>query len=52
MLVDLIEITTVMRNMIQGGAAARLIETYHKDLDIKLSIRIAPELYFQMLIVH
>jgi lysyl-tRNA synthetase class 2 len=48
---DFIEAETPMMNMIPGGATARPFETYHNELDMKLYMRIAPELYLKMLIV-
>ena len=48
---DFIEVETPMMNMIPGGAVARPFETFHNDLDMKLYMRIAPELYLKMLIV-
>lgn len=40
-----------MMNMIAGGAAARPFVTHHNDLDMKLYMRIAPELFLKQLIV-
>ena len=34
-----------------GGAAAKPFETYHNDLDQKLYMRIAPELFLKELVV-
>ena len=40
-----------MMNMVAGGAAARPFVTHHNDLNMKLYMRIAPELYLKELIV-
>uniref|UniRef100_A0A803KTH3 Lysine--tRNA ligase n=1 Tax=Chenopodium quinoa TaxID=63459 RepID=A0A803KTH3_CHEQI len=45
------QVETPMMNMIPGGAAARPFVTYHNDLNMKLYMRIAPELYLKELVV-
>lgn len=40
-----------MMNIIPGGATARPFETFHNDLNMKLYMRIAPELYLKQCIV-
>ncbi|XP_015729797.1 lysine--tRNA ligase isoform X1 [Coturnix japonica] len=46
-----LEIETPMMNIIPGGAMAKPFITYHNELDMKLYMRIAPELYHKMLVV-
>ncbi|KAK4265493.1 hypothetical protein QN277_026541 [Acacia crassicarpa] len=46
-----LEVETPMMNMIAGGAAARPFVTHHNELNMRLSMRIAPELNLKKLIV-
>ena len=48
---DFIEVETPMMHPIIGGAAARPFTTHHNALDMKLYMRIAPELYLKRLVV-
>jgi lysyl-tRNA synthetase class 2 len=46
-----LEVETPTLHSLVGGAAARPFETYHNTLDLKLFMRIAPELYLKRLLV-
>jgi lysyl-tRNA synthetase class 2 len=46
-----LEVETPMMHPIPGGASARPFVTHHNALDMKLYLRIAPELYLKRLIV-
>ncbi len=48
---DYLEVETPMMHPIIGGAAARPFVTHHNALDMKLYMRIAPELYLKRLVV-
>jgi lysyl-tRNA synthetase class 2 len=48
---NFLEVETPMMHPIIGGAAARPFVTHHNALDMKLYMRIAPELYLKRLVV-
>ncbi|MCC6333321.1 MAG: lysine--tRNA ligase [Myxococcales bacterium] len=48
---DFLEVETPMMHPLVSGAAARPFITHHNTLDLKLYMRIAPELYLKRLVV-
>lgn len=46
-----LEVETPVLNIIPGGATARPFETFHFDLQMKMFMRIAPELYLKMCVI-
>ncbi|XP_048624160.1 lysine--tRNA ligase, cytoplasmic [Brassica napus] len=50
-LLDFVEVSAPMLHAIPGGAAARPFVTHHNDLDMKLYMRISPELHLKKLVI-
>ena len=48
---DFMEVETPMMHSVPGGAVAKPFETHHNALDMKLYLRIAPELFLKRLVV-
>jgi lysyl-tRNA synthetase class 2 len=48
---DFMEVQTPILSALAGGAMAKPFLTYHNDLNVEMSMRIAPELFLKQLVV-